>query len=127
MGSDARSVAIALASTVVFFTVLVLVVANSPGWPEVKSAFFDPGVFKDSFPEVLRAFWTNIKLFCIAEVFILVFALLIAVLRSLPGPVFFPIRALAIAYTDLFRGVPTILLIFMPSRAFLAPRSSGQS
>ena len=113
MGTDARSVTIALASTVVFFTVLILVVTNSPGWPEVKSAFFDPGVFKDSFPEILRAFWTNIKLFCIAEVFILVFALFIAILRSLPGPVFFPLRALAIAYTDLFRGVPTILLIFM--------------
>jgi polar amino acid transport system permease protein len=113
MGSDARSVTIALVSTVVFFTVLVLVVTNSPGWPEVKSAFFDPEVFKDSFPEILRAFWTNIKLFCIAEVFILAFALFIAILRSLPGPVFFPIRALAIAYTDLFRGIPTILLIFM--------------
>src|SRR5919197_792199 len=113
MGTDARSVTIALASTVVFFTVLILVVTNSPGWPEVKSAFFDSGVFKDSFPEILRAFWTNIKLFCIAEVFILIFALFIAILRSLPGPVFFPLRALAIAYTDLFRGVPTILLIFM--------------
>jgi polar amino acid transport system permease protein len=112
-GSDARSVAIALASTVVFFTALALVVVNSPGWPEVRSAFFDGENFRDSFPEVLRAFWTNIKLFCIAEVFILVFALVIAVLRSLPGPVFFPIRALATAYTDLLRGIPTILLIFM--------------
>ena len=51
------------------------------------------------------------KIFCIAEVFILVFALLLAVLRSLPGPVFFPIRALSIAYADFFRGVPTILVI----------------
>ena len=51
------------------------------------------------------------KIFCIAEAFILVFALLLAVLRSLPGPVFFPVRALAIAYADFFRGVPTILVI----------------
>jgi polar amino acid transport system permease protein len=113
MSGDARSVVIALVSTVVFFTVLVLVVANSPGWPEVKSAFFDPAVFKDSFPEVLRAFWRNIKIFCVAEIFILAFALFIAVLRSLPGPVFFPIRALAIVYTDVFRGIPTVLVIFM--------------
>jgi polar amino acid transport system permease protein len=113
ISNDARSVAIALVSTIVFFTALVLVIVNSPGWPEVKSAFFDPTVFKDSFPEVLRAFWLNIKIFCVAEVFILVFALLIAVLRSLPGPVFFPVRALAIAYTDFFRGIPTILLIFI--------------
>ena len=51
------------------------------------------------------------KIFCIAEAFILVFALLLAILRSLPGPVFFPVRALAIAYADFFRGVPTILVI----------------
>jgi polar amino acid transport system permease protein len=113
MSTDARSVTIALVSTVVFFTVLVLVIANSPGWPEVKTAFFNGSVFKDSFPEVLKAFWLNIKIFCVAEAFILVFALLIAVLRSLPGPVFFPIRALAIVYTDFFRGIPTILLIFI--------------
>jgi polar amino acid transport system permease protein len=113
MSSDARNVVIALLSTIVFFTVLVLVIVNSPGWPEVKSAFFNPTVFKDSFPEVLRAFWFNIKIFCVAEVFILVLALLIAVIRSLPGPVFFPLRALAIVYTDFFRGIPTILLIFI--------------
>jgi polar amino acid transport system permease protein len=113
ISGDARSVVIALVSTVVFFAVLILVIANSPGWPEVKSAFFDPAVFKDSFPEVLRAFWRNIKIFCVAEVFILAFALFIAVLRSLPGPVFFPIRVLAIVYTDVFRGIPTVLVIFM--------------
>ena len=53
------------------------------------------------------------KIFLIAEVFILVFALVVAVLRGLPGPVFFPIRALAVVYVDLFRGVPTILVIYI--------------
>ncbi len=53
------------------------------------------------------------KIFLIAEVFILVFALAIAVLRGLPGPVFFPVRALAVIYVDLFRGVPTILVIYI--------------
>ena len=53
------------------------------------------------------------KLFLTAEVIILPAALFLAVLRSLPGPVFFPIRALAIVYADLFRGLPTILVIFM--------------
>ena len=53
------------------------------------------------------------KIFLIAEVFILVFALVLAVLRSLPGPVFFPLRALAIVYADLFRGIPTILVIYI--------------
>ena len=55
----------------------------------------------------------NVKLFLTAEAIILPAALFLAVLRSLPGPVFFPIRALAIVYADLFRGLPTILVIFM--------------
>ena len=64
-------------------------------------------------PEIARAFLLNVKIFSIAEVFILIFALFLAVLRSLPGPVFFPLRALAIVYADLFRGMPTILVIAM--------------
>ena len=106
-----RGVAIALASTVVFFVLLAVAVTHAPGWPEVRSTFFDWGEFRASFPEIARAFRLNVKIFCIAEVFILVFALLIAVIRSLPGPVFFPLRALAIVYADFFRGVPTILVI----------------
>jgi polar amino acid transport system permease protein len=115
LGGDggARSLAIATASTLVFFGAIAAIIVTSPGWPEVKKAFFDPSVFADSFPGIADAFLLNIRIFMIAEAIILVFALLIAVLRSLPGPVFFPLRILAIAYTDLFRGVPTILVIFL--------------
>jgi polar amino acid transport system permease protein len=60
-----------------------------------------------------KAFLLNVRIFLIAEVFILVFALFIAILRSLPGPVFFPFRALAMVYADFFRGVPTILVIYL--------------
>jgi polar amino acid transport system permease protein len=108
-----RAVAIAMVSTVAFFTILVVAVVNSPGWLEVKRAFFSGEQFRESLPDILRAFVVNIELFLIAEVFILIFALLLAVLRSLPGPVFFPIRALAVGYTDFFRGVPTILVIYI--------------
>ena len=109
----ARSAAIAAVSTVVFFGVLVLVVVNSPNWDEVKEQFFNWDVFKNSFPDIAEAFKTNVKLFLIAEVFILVLALFLAVLRSLPGPVFFPLRVLSTAYTDVFRGIPTILLVYL--------------
>jgi polar amino acid transport system permease protein len=108
-----RAVAIAMLSTIAFFTVLIVAVVNSPGWLEVKRAFFSGRQFRESLPDVLRAFVVNIELFLVAEVFILVLALLLAVLRSLPGPVFFPIRALAVGYTDFFRGVPTILVIYI--------------
>ena len=112
-GEGRRSVAIALASTLVFFAVVVFAITHAPGWPAVRSQFFSWHEFKSTFPEIARAFRLNIKIFCIAEVFILVFALFLAVLRSLPGPVFFPLRALAIVYADLFRGIPTILVIAM--------------
>ena len=92
---------------------LVLVAVNAPGWPAVKRSFFDPDNFRDSLPDIAEAFLLNVRIFCIAEVVILVTALLVAVLRSVPGPVFFPLRALAVAYTDLFRGVPTILVIYI--------------
>ena len=90
-----------------------MLVTRSPGWEEFKAYFFNWGYYRESFPEIADAFWVNVKLFLIAEAIILPFALLIAVLRSLPGPVFFPLRALAVVYADLFRGLPTILVIFM--------------
>lgn len=112
-GEGRRSVVIALASTAVFFAAAVFAITHAPGWPAVRSQFFDWHEFKSTFPEIARAFRLNIKIFCIAEAFILVFALFLAVLRSLPGPVFFPLRVLAIVYADLFRGIPTILVIAM--------------
>ena len=112
-GSGGRTVTIAVASTVVFFTVLVVAIVNSPGWPEVRESFFNGRVFVDSFPQIFEKFLKNVFVFMVAEGFILVFALFIAVLRSLSGPVFFPIRALAVIYTDLFRGIPTVLVIYI--------------
>jgi polar amino acid transport system permease protein len=107
----AKGVAIALGSTAVFVTAVLLAVTQSKGWPEVHRVFFGWHDISSSFPEIARAFELNVKIFLVCEVFILALALLIAVLRSLPGPVFFPLRALAIIYADLARGVPTILVI----------------
>ena len=107
----AKAVAIALASTIVFVTLVVVAITQAAGWPEVKRVFFDWGDISGSFPEIAKAFVLNVKIFLVCEIFILVFALIIAVLRSLPGPVFFPLRALATIYVDLARGVPTILVI----------------
>jgi polar amino acid transport system permease protein len=110
-GEGTRGVAIALLSTVVFFAAIVVAITQSPGWPEVRRTFFNWHDISTSFPDIARAFELNVKIFLVAEVFILVVALGIAVLRSLPGPVFFPLRLLAIVYADLARGVPTILVI----------------
>jgi polar amino acid transport system permease protein len=113
-GADGRwAAAVALISTIVFLVAVGVAVTHAPGWHEFRRGFFDWANFKSSFPEIARAFLLNCKIFSIAECLILAFALLIAVLRSLPGPVFFPLRALAIIYADFFRGVPTILVIAM--------------
>jgi polar amino acid transport system permease protein len=112
-GDGRRSAVIAVVSTVAVFTLLAVAITHAPGWPEVRRTFFDGAQFKDSLPDIARAFVLNIKIFTIAEAFILVFALLLAVIRSLPGPAALPFRLLGIAYADFFRGVPTILVIAM--------------
>jgi len=109
----AKGVAIALVSTIVVIVLLVVLVARSPNWPAVRDTFFDADEFTDTFPTIALRFGRNIEYFLIAEVFILALALLLAVMRSLPGPVFFPLRAMAIVYTDVFRGIPTILVVYM--------------
>ncbi len=113
LGGAARNVSVAMVSTIVVFSTLALVVVNSAGWAKVKTTFFNPHQFHTYAWPVAHAFVLNIKIAVVAELVILVLALALAVLRSLPGPVFFPIRAMAIVYTDLFRGVPTILLVYL--------------
>jgi polar amino acid transport system permease protein len=108
-----NSVLIASASTVVFLAVLVGLFLLAPGRDKVIEAFFSPGHFADSFGMVWDGFQTNVKLMIAAQAIVLVFALLIAVVRGLPGPAAFPLRMLAIAYVDFFRGVPLILVVLV--------------
>jgi len=83
------------------------------GLDSVRKTFFNWDVIKDSFPEVLRAFWFNVKLFMAAEFFVLIWALIVAVLRGLPGPLSAPVRWLMIAYVDIFRGLPALVTIYL--------------
>jgi polar amino acid transport system permease protein len=93
--------------------VIVAVVATAPGTPVIRQRFFDWGHLRQAFPTVAEAFLLNVKIMLIAEAIILVWALILAVVRSLPGPVFFPLRVVAIAYIDVFRGIPLILVLFL--------------
>jgi polar amino acid transport system permease protein len=108
-----NSVVIASASTVVFLALLVGLFLLAPGRDKVLEAFFSPHHFRDSFGMVWDGFQTNVKLMIAAQAIVLVFALLIAVVRGLPGPAAFPLRMLAIAYVDFFRGVPLILVVLV--------------
>jgi polar amino acid transport system permease protein len=64
-------------------------------------------------PQVWNGFQLNLELMVVAEAFVLVLALLLAIVRGLPGRVAVPFRAAAIFYTDIFRGTPLILVIFL--------------
>lgn len=112
-GEGTRSTLVTITSTVVFFGVIGYLVVHSAGWPAFKQSFFNAEEFRYSFPLILRKFIRNIYIFIVAEVLVLSLALLLAVLRSIPGPVFAPLRFLSAAYTDVFRAVPTILVIFL--------------
>ena len=114
-----RAVLVSGASTVLFFATLALVVALAPGSGLVAERFFSPFHLWQSIrgtpgePSVVGAFLLNVYIFAISEVFILALALVIAVVRGIPGPAFFPLRLVAIVYTDVFRGVPLILVLYI--------------
>ena len=107
----AKAGVIAVVSTVVFFGGAALLISQSSNWPRVRDQFFNPDDFVTSAPDVLDGFWLNIQLFFWAMLIIPVLAMAIAVMRSLRGPAFMPLRMLAVIYTDLFRGIPLYLLI----------------
>lgn len=109
----AKGVAVALVSTIVFLGVVASLIVRSENWPAVREAFFNLKEFRDTLPGIAQKFLRNVFYFMVAEPIILALAMLLAVMRSLPGPVFFPLRAMAIAYTDLFRGIPTVLVVYM--------------
>ena len=123
--ASVRSVLIAAASTLVVVAVVVTVVTHASGWVAVRETFLSGADAREALPDVLRGLWLNIRLMVICEVAILGFGLLLAVLRTLRGPVFFPVRAAVIVYTDLFRGLPLIIVIYLLALGVPALRLAG--
>jgi polar amino acid transport system permease protein len=112
-GQARRSRLLAGASTVVFLAVMAAVVVLSPGWERVKEQFLDWEVAKDSFPAILEGFWLNLRVLAVCAVLIVVVGLGVAAMRTLRGPVFAPLRFLAAVYTDVFRGFPLIVALYV--------------
>lgn len=108
-----RSVAVSFGSTVVFAVVIYFTVINTPGWERVQQAFFNVDVLVGAWPRVIEGLWLNIRVLFFAAIGVLVIALLLATLRTLRGPIFFPLRAIAAGYTDLFRGIPLIIVLYL--------------
>ena len=108
-----RSVLVSAASTVVVGLVLVGAVAGAPGFARVRESFLDVHVAAESLPSLLAGLWLNIRLLVCCTIGALLLGLGLAVLRTLRGPVFFPLRALSIGYTYWFRGTPLIIVLYV--------------
>jgi polar amino acid transport system permease protein len=100
-------------SAIVVLGGLAALIVTSPGWYKVRDSFFSTSAFSDSFGSVLSGFWLDVKLFMIVEVCVLVLGLLIALCRSSTTPALFPLRVVAVAFVDVFRGLPTILVVYL--------------
>nr|WP_227467280.1 amino acid ABC transporter permease [Nocardioides lijunqiniae] len=104
---------------------LVTVLLSAPGWDRFRETFFDWGYAKDALPDIRDGFWLNVKLFLICEVAILALGLAVALARTSRSPLLAPFRLLAVVYVDIFRGVPTVLLILMLGFGVPALRLEG--
>ncbi|MGW7201013.1 amino acid ABC transporter permease [Streptomyces chryseus] len=120
-----RATAVAALSTLVTGAVLFLVVTRSPGWPRTRETFFSAEYAREALPEVVDGLWLNLRLLAVCGAAVLVIGMLLAVARTLRGPVFFPLRALAAAYTDFFRGLPLIICLLLVVFGVPALRLAG--
>ncbi|MGB3736155.1 MAG: amino acid ABC transporter permease [Ilumatobacter sp.] len=108
-----RGAAIAATSTIIALVAVVVLVPRAPRWAQVKRSFFDLDILRESFPDLARAFWLDIQIFAWSLPLIFVLSLLVAITRNSRSPALFPLRALAVVFTDIFRGVPVILTIYL--------------
>lgn len=127
---NARSVLISFVSTIVFAVIVWITIINTPGWNRVQRSFFDLETAIAAWPRVIAGLWINVQVLFFAVIGVLVLSVLLATIRTLRGPIWFPLRALAAAYTDLFRGLPLIIVLFLVGFGLpgleLFPRNSAQ-
>jgi polar amino acid transport system permease protein len=104
---------VATASTLVVLGALAAAILSSRGWPAVRETFFSWEAFRTSFPDVLRGFWLDVRLFVIVELAVLALGLLVALCRTSASPALAPLRLLGTVYVDVLRGIPTILVVYL--------------
>jgi polar amino acid transport system permease protein len=106
-------VLISVLSTAIVFGGAAYVITSAPEWPRIRQQFFSVEAMQEAFPRVWVGFLLNMRMWVIALVFIAIWALLLAVMRSLIGPWAAPLRVFAVVYIDLLRGVPSLLLVLL--------------
>ncbi len=108
-----RSLVVAATSTVIVVVALIVLVPLAPGWEKVQKSFFNGDVLIKTFPKLLEAFRINVMIFAWSAPAIAVLGLLIALARDAKSPALFPLRIFGAAFTDIFRGVPVILTVYL--------------
>lgn len=120
-----RSTLGALVSTLVFAAAVWLTLSNAPGWERVQSTFFDVEIASESIGPILEGLWVNLQVLVVGGALVFVFGLAIALARTVRGPVFAPLRLLATAYVDVFRGMPLIIVLYLVGFGVPALRLQG--
>ena len=108
-----RSIAVATVSSLAAATAIVVLVPLMPRWDRVRRSFFNGEVLRESFPRMVEAFVLDVKIFAWSVPFILVLAMLVAMARNSRSPALFPVRIFSIVFTDVMRGVPVLLWIYL--------------
>ncbi len=108
-----RSAIIAATSTVIVVAAIYFLVPLAPGWAKVQQSFFNWDTLTKTFPKLLEAFRINVMIFAWSAPAIAVLGLLIALARDAKSPALFPLRVFGAAFTDVFRGVPVILTVYL--------------
>ncbi len=104
---------ISVASIVLVFGLAAWWITSAEQWPRVQRQFFSLEAMQAAFPRVLQGFWISVRIWLTALVCMAVWALVLAILRSLRAPWFAPFRLMVVVYIDVFRGIPALLLVLL--------------
>ena len=108
-----KSTLVAFASTLLFAAVVAIGLISTPGWSRVTESFFNLEVGIEAFPRILEGIWLNLRVLFFTTISVVVCGLLLALLRTLRNPVFFPLRIFAHGYVDFLRGLPLIIVLYI--------------
>lgn len=108
-----KGVVIASVSTFIVLALIFILVPMAPGWEAVQKSFFNKEVFIKTFPKLLSAFWIDVLIFLWCAPLIAILGLAIALCRDAQSPALFPLRIFGAIYTDIFRGVPVVLTVYL--------------
>jgi polar amino acid transport system permease protein len=110
-GREEAQIAMGYAAAAIIVAGLLLFAFASSGG--IAHTFFTSSAWHKSFPQMIRAFWTNIWVALVAQVLVLALGLLLAIMRMLPGRAGAPLRLIALVYCDIFRAIPAIVTIIL--------------